>query len=176
MDLAGAWHHALALHTRPANPRRPAQRIEVHHGMHDPSAYPRAPRNKGKLVGQQAPFKPQEDWAIRVRLQMENRPREPALFDLGIDSKLRACDVVKLCVRDVCRGDRVTQGRLLAVSSSGSRCSVADRFVATSGGPGSAKDSRSRTARLRRYECRVARAWLALITSCPCLRSPSAKT
>lgn len=29
------------------------------------------------------------------------------LFDLGIDSKLRACDLVKLRVRDVRQGDRV---------------------------------------------------------------------
>ena len=67
----------------------------------------RIPWNKGKLVGQKAPFKPKEVWAIRARLQMENRARELALFDLGIDSKLRACDLVKLRVRDVCHGDRV---------------------------------------------------------------------
>jgi hypothetical protein len=30
-----------------------------------------------------------------------------ALFDLGIDSKLRGCDLVKVRVRDVCHGDRV---------------------------------------------------------------------
>ena len=30
-----------------------------------------------------------------------------ALFDLGIDTKLRACDLVKLRLRDVCLGDRV---------------------------------------------------------------------
>jgi len=33
--------------------------------------------------------------------------RELALFDLGIDSKLRACDLLKLKVRDVCHGERV---------------------------------------------------------------------
>jgi hypothetical protein len=58
--------------------------------------------NKGKLVGQKAPFKLREIWAIRIRLQMQGRLRELALFDLGIDSKLRACDLVKLRVRDVC--------------------------------------------------------------------------
>jgi len=63
--------------------------------------------NKGKPVGQKAPFKLQEIWAIRIRLQMQGRLRELALFDLGIDSKLRACDLVKLRVRDVCHGDRV---------------------------------------------------------------------
>jgi len=38
---------------------------------------------------------------------MQRRLRELALFDLGIDSKLRACDLVRLRVRDVCHGDRV---------------------------------------------------------------------
>jgi len=40
-------------------------------------------------------------------LQVEHRVRELALFDLGLDSKLRACDLVKLKVRDICHGDRV---------------------------------------------------------------------
>ena len=66
------------------------------------------PWNRGKLVGQKAPFKLKEIWAIRVRLQKRDRARELALFDLGIDSKLRACDLVKLRVRDVCHGDHVT--------------------------------------------------------------------
>jgi integrase len=38
---------------------------------------------------------------------MQRRLRELALFNLGIDSKLRACDLVGLRVRDVCHGDRV---------------------------------------------------------------------
>jgi site-specific recombinase XerC len=67
----------------------------------------RQPWNKGKLVGQKAPFKLKEIWAIRVRLQIFCRTRELALFDLGIDSKLRACDLLKLKVRDVCHGERV---------------------------------------------------------------------
>jgi integrase len=67
----------------------------------------REPWNKGKLVGQKAPFKLKEIWAIRVRLQLANRRRELALFNLAIDSKLRACDLVKLRVRDVCHGQVV---------------------------------------------------------------------
>ena len=67
----------------------------------------REPWNKGKLIGQKAPFKLKEIWAIRVRLQIQARSRELALFDLGIDSKLRGCDLVQLRVRDVCHGDRV---------------------------------------------------------------------
>ena len=71
------------------------------------SAQPHEAWNKGKLVGQKAPFKLKEIWAIRIRLQMQERLRELALFDLGIDSKLRACDLVQLRVRDVFHGDRV---------------------------------------------------------------------
>ena len=71
------------------------------------TAQPHAAWNKGKLVGQKTPFKLKEIWAIRIRLQMQERLRELALFDLGIDSKLRACDLVRLRVRDVCHGDRV---------------------------------------------------------------------
>lgn len=67
----------------------------------------REPWNKGKIVGQKAPFKVKEIWALRVRLQMEGRVRELALFNLGIDSKLRGCDLVALKVRDVCHGGQV---------------------------------------------------------------------
>ena len=65
------------------------------------------PWNKGKIVGQKAPFEVKEIWALRVRLQMESRVRELALFNLGIDSKLRGCDLVSLQVRDICHGDQV---------------------------------------------------------------------
>lgn len=67
-----------------------------------------APWNKGKLVGQKAPLRLNEIWAIRVRLQLQNRVRELALFNLAIDSKLRACDLVQLRVQDVCHGERVS--------------------------------------------------------------------
>lgn len=67
----------------------------------------RDPWNKGKIVGQKAPFKPEGIWALRVRLQMESRARELALLNFGIDSKVRGCDLVSLRVRDVCYGDQV---------------------------------------------------------------------
>jgi integrase len=67
----------------------------------------REPWNKGKIVGQKAPFKLKDIWALRVRLQMQDRVRELALFNLGIDSKLRGCDLVQLKVRDICHGDQV---------------------------------------------------------------------
>jgi hypothetical protein len=68
----------------------------------------KSPWNKGRIVGQKTPFKLKEIWAIRVRLQLADRRRELALFNLAIDSKLRACDLVKLKVRDVCHGQIVT--------------------------------------------------------------------
>src|SRR5271155_1521305 len=78
------------------------------------------PWNKGKLVGQKAPFKLKEIWAIRVRLQVFCRTRELALFDLGIDSKLRACDLLKLKVRDVRHGERAA-ARAIVVQQKTSR-------------------------------------------------------
>ncbi len=65
------------------------------------------PWNKGKLVGQKAPLKPREVWAIRVRLQLAERKRDLALFNLALDSKLRGCDLVSLRVSDVRTGDEI---------------------------------------------------------------------
>lgn len=67
----------------------------------------REPWNKGKVVEQNAPFKPKDIWALHVRLQMESRVRELALFNVGIDSMLRGCDLVALRVRDVRHGDQL---------------------------------------------------------------------
>jgi len=63
--------------------------------------------NKGKLTGQKAPLKPKDVWAIRVRLQLRHQVRDLALFNLAIDSKLRACDLVSLRVCDVVHGEHV---------------------------------------------------------------------
>jgi integrase len=59
------------------------------------------------LTGQKPPLKLKEIWAIRVRLQLSSRARDLAMFNLAIDSKLRACDLTKLRVRDVCHGEHV---------------------------------------------------------------------
>ena len=64
----------------------------------------REPWNKGKLVGQKSPLKVKDIWAIRVRLELQQRKRELALFNLGLDSKWRGCDLVKMRVSDVCHG------------------------------------------------------------------------
>jgi len=66
-----------------------------------------APWNKGKLVGQKRPLRLKEVWAIRIRLELANNSRDLALFNLAIDSKLRACDLVKLKVQDLIHGKGV---------------------------------------------------------------------
>ena len=68
----------------------------------------KVPWNKGKLVGQKLPLKLKEIWAIRIHLQLANRIRELALFNLAIDSKLRGCDLVELHVRDIAQGNQVS--------------------------------------------------------------------
>lgn len=57
--------------------------------------------NKGRIVGQKRPLLPKHVWAIRVRLEIAEKHRDLALFNLAIDSKLRGCDLVKLKVADV---------------------------------------------------------------------------
>lgn len=61
----------------------------------------KTPWNKGKLIGQKSPLTPQEIWAIRIRLQDEGRRRDLALFNLAIDSKLRASDLLEIQVSDI---------------------------------------------------------------------------
>ncbi|MGE0626441.1 MAG: tyrosine-type recombinase/integrase [Hyphomicrobiaceae bacterium] len=61
----------------------------------------RVPWNKGKLVGAKLPLRPSHVWSIRTKLQIEGKKRDLALFNLAIDSKLRGCDVVAVCVDDV---------------------------------------------------------------------------
>lgn len=67
----------------------------------------RYPWNKGILVGQKRPLQPKNVWSIRVRLEMSGAIRELALFNLAIDSKLRACDLVRLRVEDLCSGTSI---------------------------------------------------------------------
>jgi hypothetical protein len=67
----------------------------------------RVPWNKGKLTGQKPPLKLREIWALRTRLQMASNVRELAMFNLAIDSKLRACDLMRSQVQDVRHGSHV---------------------------------------------------------------------
>lgn len=84
------------------------------------AAQPRSvPWNKGKLVGQKAPLKLRDIWAIRVRLQLGKKTRDLALFNLAIDSKLRACDLLKLRVADVAHGGLVSSRAVVLQQKTG---------------------------------------------------------
>jgi integrase len=65
------------------------------------------PWNKGLLIGQKKPLEPKHVWSIRVRLEISRSWRDLAIFNLAIDSKLRACDLVKLQLNDICSGAKV---------------------------------------------------------------------
>lgn len=71
------------------------------------SSPPSVPWNKGKLMGQKLPLSMQEIWSIRMRLQNIGNKRDLALFNLAIDSKLRASDLLSLRVSDVASGKEV---------------------------------------------------------------------
>ena len=44
--------------------------------------------NKGKRIGQKKAFKLEDIWRIRIRLELEHRLQELALFNLGNDENL----------------------------------------------------------------------------------------
>ena len=68
--------------------------------VEDANPLTRVPWNKGKLTGAKPPLRPKHVWSIRSKLQLENRVRDLAMFNLAIDSKLRGCDVVALKIED----------------------------------------------------------------------------
>ncbi|MBP0483638.1 tyrosine-type recombinase/integrase [Sagittula salina] len=75
--------------------------------------------NKGRIVGQKRPLLPKHVWAIRVRLELAERHRDLALFNLAIDSKLRGCDLVKLRVPDVFAANQVKERASIIQSKTG---------------------------------------------------------
>ena len=95
-------------HPRPrgqTTPVLPSRGIAMNHLIE--TGFRAGPWNKGKLVGQKAPLRLKDIWAIRIRLQLGSRIRELALFNLAIDCKLRSCDLVRLRVRDLLHGERI---------------------------------------------------------------------
>src|SRR4029078_2012534 len=69
----------------------------------------RPPWNKGLLVGQKKPLEPKHVWSIRVRLEIALSMRDLAIFNLAIDSKLRAWDLVKLRLDDICSAGAIAR-------------------------------------------------------------------
>jgi len=83
----------------------------MHLLAHKPT--PHIPWNKGKLTDQKPPFKLKKIWAIRIRLQFNNRIPDLDLFNLTIDSKLIACDLVKSRAQDVSHGNRISKRAII---------------------------------------------------------------
>ena len=61
----------------------------------------KVPWNKGKSVGQKAPFSPSEVQTIKQILSNVGNLRDLALFSVGIDTMLRGADLLSLTVSDV---------------------------------------------------------------------------
>ncbi|MEJ0058445.1 MAG: tyrosine-type recombinase/integrase [Terricaulis sp.] len=82
-----------------------------------------APRQRritgGKLTGQKPALKMKEVWSIRARLELKKRVRDLALFNLAIDSKLRACDLTRLKVEDVAAGGDVKTRGIIVQKKTG---------------------------------------------------------
>ncbi len=87
-----------------------------------PFALQVTPWNKGRLVGPKPPLRLKEISAIRIRLQLGERIRDLALFNLGLDSKLRACDLVSLRVADITVGSRVASRATVFQRKTNGRC------------------------------------------------------
>jgi integrase len=77
------------------------------------------PWNKGLLIGQKKPLEPKHVWSIRVRLEIARSRRELAIFNLAIDSKLPAYDLVKLRLDDICPGANVRQRATIVKKKTG---------------------------------------------------------
>ncbi len=87
--------------------------------LNETKIYGKNPWNKGKLIGQKLPLKLNEIWAIRVRLELSNKLRNLALFNLALDSKLRACDLVRIRVRDISHGRQILNRAIVMQKKTG---------------------------------------------------------
>lgn len=76
--------------------------------------------NKGHIIGQKRLLLPRHVWSIRVRLEMADNPRDFALFNMAVDSKLRGCDLVALPGGDVFTAGRVKERASMIQSKTGS--------------------------------------------------------
>jgi integrase len=136
----------------------------------------RIPWNKGKLIGAKPPLRQKHVWAIRTKLQIEQRTRDLAMFNLAIDSKLRGCDVVALKVEDVAPNgysiDRATvrqkkTGRPVRFELTEQTRQAVDEYIRAAGKkPGeylfTARRGQERGMTTRQYARRVSE-WIASI-------------
>lgn len=79
-----------------------------------------SPWNKDRIIGQKRPLQISHIWGIRIRLELEGKTRDLALFNMALDSKLRGCDLVKLKVSDVAYGGSVSSRATVLQQKTGS--------------------------------------------------------
>ncbi|NDL64141.1 site-specific integrase [Acerihabitans arboris] len=79
-----------------------------------------SPWNKNRIIGQKRPLQISHIWGIRIRLELEGKTRDLALFNMALDSKLRGCDLVKLKVSDVAYGSSVSSRATVLQQKTGS--------------------------------------------------------
>ncbi|WP_263285944.1 tyrosine-type recombinase/integrase [Alteromonas stellipolaris] len=78
------------------------------------------PWNNNRIIGQKKPLRISHIWGIRIRLELEGRTRDLALFNFGLDSKLRRCDLVNPKVSDVVCGRSVLRRTHVVQQKTGS--------------------------------------------------------
>lgn len=79
-----------------------------------------SPWNKDRIIGQKRPLQISHIWGIRIRLELEGKTRDLALFNMALDSKLRGCDLVSLKVSDVAYGSSVSSRATVLQQKTGS--------------------------------------------------------
>lgn len=77
------------------------------------------PGNKGKLLGQKRPLKLKEIGGIRIRLELADRSRDLAMFNLAIDSKLHGCDLMNLKVKKNSHGASIQSRAIIIQKKTG---------------------------------------------------------
>lgn len=97
--------------------------------MGDPAAAPdqaeqsRTPWNRRRLLRQKPPLKPREVWATRIRLQIAERLRDLALFNLATNSKLWGCDPSRSGSMTCCSADAFARAQRCCSGRQAARCS-----------------------------------------------------
>ena len=79
-----------------------------------------SPWNKDRIIGQKRPLQISHIWGIRIRLELEGKTRNLALFNMALDSKLQGCDLVKLKVSDVANGSSISSRATVLQQKTGS--------------------------------------------------------
>ncbi len=83
--------------------------------------------NRARTVGQKMSLLPKQVWASHARLELARNLRDLALSNVALDSKLRGCDLVKLCVSDLVRDDGVRESVSVTQSKPGDPFSLNSR-------------------------------------------------